>query len=199
MSFLADTFDSSYRPVPLTTHVIGQGFVGDGSNNEFRFWNALNRNVPEILLRFSNGRPSIVFCHSKADTEKLADLLATSHGIAIRGNHNHEVASQTKLTKLQRVLYSGVAFHHAGLDVQDRRLVEKAFVQGKIRALCATSTLAMGVNLPAHLVVVKGTKAWRGGSSGYQNLDQASLVSEPPQLGNLSSIPPYSHLPSSCK
>lgn len=34
----------------------------------------------------------------------------------------------------------------------------------------------MGVNLPAHLVVIKGTRAWRGAGTGYQNIDQASLV-----------------------
>lgn len=171
-----DTFDASYRPVPLTVHVIGQGFVGDEGNQQFRFWSGLNRHVAEILMRFSNQKPCIVFCHSKADTEKLADLLANANGICLNGSGNHAIASQTKVTKLQRVIVRGIAYHHAGLDVDDRRVVERAFSSGMIRALCATSTLAMGVNLPAHLVVIKGTKAWRG-SSGYQELDQASLVS----------------------
>jgi len=35
-------------------------------------------------------------------------------------------------------------------------------MNGKVLVLAATSTLAMGVNLPAHLVMFKGTTAWRG-------------------------------------
>lgn len=171
-----DSFDASYRPVPLTVHVIGQGFVGDESNQQFRFWSGLNRHVAEIIVRFSNNKPAIVFCHSKADAEKLADLLANANGVSQIGNGNQAVASQARITKLQRVLFRGVAYHHAGLEIEDRRVVESAFSQGKIRALCATSTLAMGVNLPAHLVVVKGTKAWRGPGSGYQDIESASLV-----------------------
>lgn len=103
-----DTFDASYRPVPLTTHVIGQGFVGENSSSQFRFWSSLNRNVPELVLRFSNQRPTVIFCHSKPDTEKLADLLANANGLCLQGNGNHDIAGQTKLTKLQRVLYRGM-------------------------------------------------------------------------------------------
>ena len=174
---VTDQFDASYRPVPLTIHAIGQGFVGDDSNSQFRFWSGLNRNVPEIIHRFSKQRSVIVFCHSKAETEKLATLLASSQGIGLNRDSNHDIASQAKISALQRVIYRGVAYHNAGLDADHRRLVERAFMKGAIRVLCATSTLAMGVNLPAHLVVVKGTKAWRGGGSGYQDIDQASLVS----------------------
>ena len=172
----AHTFDDSYRPVPLKTHVIGQGYVGEAGSNQFRFWAALDRNVPDIIHRFSKKKPALVFCHSKNDTEKLADLLAMEHGIGSRNTTNQNMATRTKISKLQRVLFHGIAYHHAGLEVDDRHLVEKLFMDGKIRVLCATSTLAMGVNLPAHLVVIKGTKCWRGGGAGYQDLDQASLL-----------------------
>lgn len=133
-----------------------------------------------------------MFCHSKADAEKLADLLANANGICQIGNGNQAVASEAKITKLQRVLFRGVAYHHAGLEIEDRRVVESAFSQGKIRALCATSTLAMGVNLPAHLVVIKGTKAWRGPGNGYQDLESATLVSSNPGFRWLS-VPFLSH------
>jgi ATP-dependent DNA helicase HFM1/MER3 len=162
--------------VPLTIHVIGQGSMGNNSKNHFHFWNGLDRNVPEIIIRFSDRRPSIVFCHSKADTEKLADLLAASDRIASRSDATAQLANRTRVSRLQRVLLYGIAYHHAGMEVDDRRVVEKAFLNGNIKVLCSTSTLAMGVNLPAHLVVIKGTKAWRGGDSGYQDLDQASLL-----------------------
>ena len=52
---------------------------------------------------------------------------------------------------------SGIGFHHAGLDPGDRAAVERLFLEGMLPVLVSTSTLAMGVNLPAHLVIVKST------------------------------------------
>jgi hypothetical protein len=54
-------------------------------------------------------------------------------------------------------------------------MVEEAFAAGRIRCLAATSTLAVGVNLPAHLVVIVGSKAYRGGS-GYTAIDTSSIL-----------------------
>ena len=128
--------------------------------------------VPSILREFSDGRPSIVFCHSKRDTEKLATDLSSSYGSSPQVNPQlRNIANQTRLASLQRCLFRGVAYHHAGMDAQDRRLVEHAFSNGMISALCATSTLAMGVNLPAHLVVIKGTSMWGGAGIGHVDID----------------------------
>ena len=62
----------------------------------------------------------------------------------------------------------GIGFHNAGLTLNDRTLIEKLFLEGKIKVLCTTSTLAMGVNLPARLVVIKSTQTYRGSGKGYQ-------------------------------
>jgi ATP-dependent DNA helicase HFM1/MER3 len=50
-----------------------------------------------------------------------------------------------------------------------------------LQVLCTTTTLALGVNLPAHLVVVKSTRRWTqngggGGASGYEEYDRASCL-----------------------
>jgi replicative superfamily II helicase len=39
---------------------------------------------------------------------------------------------------------------------QDRNMVEKYFLKGFIKVLVCTATLAWGVNLPAHAVIIKG-------------------------------------------
>ena len=53
-----------------------------------------------------------------------------------------------------------LGIHHAGMLRSDRNLVEKYFSQGLIKVLCCTATLAWGVNLPAHAVIIKGTEIY---------------------------------------
>ncbi len=51
----------------------------------------------------------------------------------------------------------------------DRNLVEKLFSRGLIKVLVCTATLAWGVNLPAHAVIIKvgGAQWWAGHISGW--------------------------------
>lgn len=56
---------------------------------------------------------------------------------------------------LKHTLQFGIGMHHAGLGDHDRSIVETLFVEQKIQVLVATSTLAWGVNTPAHLVIIK--------------------------------------------
>jgi len=54
-----------------------------------------------------------------------------------------------------------IGYHHAGMDSSDRSLIENLFLNAKLLVLFCTSTLAVGVNLPAHLVIIKGTKMYQ--------------------------------------
>ena len=59
-------------------------------------------------------------------------------------------------------LESGIAAHHAGMLPTFKEVVEQLFSQGLIRAVFATETLALGINMPARTVVIEKLDKWNG-------------------------------------
>lgn len=59
-----------------------------------------------------------------------------------------------QVTLLLHLLTRGVAVHHAGLLPVIKMLVEDLFAAGRLRAVFATDTLALGINMPARTVVI---------------------------------------------
>lgn len=81
------------------------------------------------------------------------------------------------LTSLTEAISSGVAFHHAGLTNQDRNAVEKGYLEGEINVICCTSTLAVGVNLPCHMVIIKNTVSYQSmGCKEYSDLEIMQML-----------------------
>lgn len=68
---------------------------------------------------------------------------------------------------LAECVKGGVAFHHAGLRHTQRNLIENAFKERILHCLCATPTLAAGVNLPARRVLIRDLKRYDDGMSRY--------------------------------
>jgi ATP-dependent RNA helicase HelY len=62
------------------------------------------------------------------------------------------------LSGLQR----GIAAHHAGMLPAFKEVVEELFAAGLIRAVFATETLALGINMPARTVVIERLRKWNG-------------------------------------
>ncbi|RFU20820.1 DEAD/DEAH box helicase [Geodermatophilus marinus] len=59
-------------------------------------------------------------------------------------------------------LLAGLAAHHAGLVPAFKETVEECFVQGLVKAVFATETLALGINMPARTVVLERLVKWNG-------------------------------------
>ncbi|KAK9116484.1 hypothetical protein Sjap_015431 [Stephania japonica] len=163
-------FKPSVRPVPLEVHI--QGYPG-------KFYcprmNSMNKPAYAAICTHSPTKPVLIFVSSRRQTRLTAlDLIqfAASDESPRQFLNMPEEALQMVLSQitdqnLRHTLQFGIGLHHAGLNDKDRSLVEELFANNKIQVLVCTSTLAWGVNLPAHLVIIKGTEYYDGKSKRY--------------------------------
>lgn len=163
-------FRPSVRPVPLEVHI--HGFPGQHYCPRMA---TMNKPTFQAIRSHSPAKPVLIFVSSRRQTRLTAlDLIAF---LATEDNpkqwlHQDEreieaIIATVRDSNLKLTLAFGIGMHHAGLHERDRKTVEELFVNCKIQVLIATSTLAWGVNFPAHLVVVKGTEYYDGKSRRY--------------------------------
>ena len=76
----------------------------------------------------------------KEESEKIGELEKLSEKLS-------NMSNSTMGDKLAESVKGGVAFHHAGLRHNQRKLIEESFKKKLLFCLCATPTLAAGVNL----------------------------------------------------
>lgn len=155
-------FKPSVRPVPMRIHV--QGFPGKHYCPRMAL---MNKPVFLAIKEHSPKKPVLIFVASRRQTRltalALISLLASNDNPKLWINYENIndieldlVIDRVKDANLKHTLEFGIGMHHAGLVESDRKIVEDLFLNMKIQVLIATSTLAWGVNLPAHMVIVKG-------------------------------------------
>ncbi|TNY19881.1 P-loop containing nucleoside triphosphate hydrolase protein [Rhodotorula diobovata] len=175
-------FDDEFRPCKLQKVVIGYPRNG----NEFAFANALNFKLFELVRQYSSGKPVLIFCNTRKGCLQAAEALAKEYKQALAWASSRARLAWPKPPRseyktsdkhLAALLENGIATHHAGMDSNDRRLVERLFVDGSISIVCSTSTLAVGVNLPARMVIIRGTKAFIDGQNkDYSDLEVLQMI-----------------------
>ncbi|KAF1778750.1 P-loop containing nucleoside triphosphate hydrolase [Phytophthora cactorum] len=161
-------FRASVRPVPMDVHI--QGFP---ERHYVARMAAMNKPTFMAIKAHSPDKPVLIFVSSKAQT-KLTALDLIQFCVADDGGkrflkmdeavmdsicQSNQIVDET----LKHTLSFGIGLHHAGLARRDRELVEKLYKDRLIQVVISTSTLAWGVNLPAHLVVIKGTEYFQNG------------------------------------
>ncbi|XP_044288180.1 probable ATP-dependent DNA helicase HFM1 [Varanus komodoensis] len=167
--------DERYRPVKLRKIVLG--FPCSSNQTEFKFDLTLNYKVASVIQTYSEQKPTLVFCATRKGVQQAASVLAKDVKFIMNIEQKQRLqksANSVKDARLRDLLVCGVAYHHAGIEVSDRKIIETAFNVGDIPVLFTTSTLAMGVNLPAHLVIIKSTMHYAGGM--FQEYSETDIL-----------------------
>mmetsp|Transcript_35927 Transcript_35927/g.58074 ORF Transcript_35927/g.58074 Transcript_35927/m.58074 type:complete len:2158 (+) Transcript_35927:72-6545(+) len=159
-------FDNSFRPVPLS-----QQYIGITEKKAIKRFTLMNEITYEKVMEQAGKNQVLIFVHSRKETAKTARAIrdmALEHDTLGKflkeDSASREIlqreAEMAKNPHLKELLPYGFGIHHAGMARLDRTLVEDLFGGGHIQVLCSTSTLAWGVNLPAHTVIIKGTQIY---------------------------------------
>ena len=146
--------------------------------------------------------PVLVFCFSRKDCERLARR--SLHRRLLNAEEERRMeALQAELIELFqlppdateaeifRLARSGVGYHHAGMLPANKEITERMFTSGLLRILFTTETFALGINMPARVVIFNSLKKYDGvsfdymrtrdflqmaGRAGRQGLDDEGLV-----------------------
>jgi activating signal cointegrator complex subunit 3 len=189
-------FDNSYRPVPLD-----QYFIGINEKDQFRRLELYNELAYEQAWKsVMKDNQVMIFVHSRKDTVKTgrailecakvkghlrcfvpksssssaaASTTATAANDPVR--YYAGLVAQSKNAELRELFEMGIGCHHAGMLREDRTLTEKMFTAKAINVLICTATLAWGVNLPAHTVIIKGTQVYQPERGGLTELSMQDV------------------------
>ncbi len=151
-------------------------------------------------------KQAIIFVNSKRSAESVAEKIANKLKLDDKELEEYKIISDKALKALSNptkqckrlalCLEKGIAFHHAGLRSEQRRIIETNFRERKIKVICATPTLAQGVDLPAYRTIIRDLKrftqhgmrnipvleyeqqAGRAGRPGQEKLGQAIIFAK---------------------
>ncbi|KAI8992252.1 P-loop containing nucleoside triphosphate hydrolase protein [Pilobolus umbonatus] len=178
----AISFSEEHRPIQLERYVYGYRPTED---NMFLFDRKMDWKLLDIIKKHSHNKSVLIFC----STRKSAQLACETIVKMMNTRKMNSLCSAAPSTSfkdkaLSKLVNKGIAFHHAGLQLDDRLKLEDLFLKKYIRVLATTSTLAVGVNLPAHLVIIKSTKGYQNGClSEYSDLDILQMMGRAGRVG----------------
>jgi ATP-dependent RNA helicase HelY len=134
---------------------------------------------PDVIARLdaSGLLPAITFIFSRAGCNAAVEQCLRA-GLRLTTPEESEVIKRTAERRTADIppedlavlgygewldgLRRGIAAHHAGMLPAFKEVVEELFAAGLVRAVFATETLALGINMPARTVVIEKLDKWNG-------------------------------------
>src|SRR5579859_6988203 len=134
---------------------------------------------PDVISRLdaSGLLPAITFIFSRAGCDAAVQQCLAA-GLRLTTPEEAELIQQTAERRTAEIppedlivlgygewldgLRRGIAAHHAGMLPAFKEVVEELFAGGLVRAVFATETLALGINMPARTVVIEKLDKWNG-------------------------------------
>lgn len=181
----AEVIGSDHRPVVLREGVVSHSgdftyveWIGTDRTPGSETLHALKGDkAPELavdlaskLLTASENEQVLLFVSSRQATRLLATSLAakckTLPSATKAAQALTELEDSETVQALNQTLARSIAFHNSDLTIDERLAVERGFRTGDIRCVVATSTLSMGVNMPASTVIIAGHLKWSKDSAG---------------------------------
>ncbi|KAL0949691.1 hypothetical protein HGRIS_009728 [Hohenbuehelia grisea] len=177
-------FDSSFRPIPLEQHFLGIRGKPNSPQSRKNLDRVTFQKVSELV---HEGHQVMVFVHARKETVKSAISLmesAIAEGVAedfLCEEHPQwstfrRSIGESRNKEMKTLFDSGFGIHHAGMLRTDRNMMERMFEARAIKVLCCTATLAWGVNLPAHAVVIKGTQVYDSSKGAFVDLSVLDVL-----------------------
>ena len=177
-------FDGSYRPCPLR-----QEFIGVTDKKAIKQLKTMNDVCYTKVIEQvgQNKQQLLIFVHSRKETAKTAKYIKDKAlemetiGQILRSDAAsreilEEESSQVTDRDLKELMPYGFGIHHAGMSRSDRSSVEDLFADGSLQVLVCTATLAWGVNLPAHTVIIKGTQIYSPEKGSWVELSPQDVL-----------------------
>ena len=164
----AELTTSEWRPVPLKEGVC--------YNRKIKFADKSTRPVGKEVRdelaalavdTVKEGGQALIFVGTRRASQATASLAGRYVRGLLRPEERKKLGEAAKAVegalgeptricrRLAECVREGVAFHHAGLHHAQRKVVEDAFRGNLIKVVCATPTLAAGVNLPSRRTIIR--------------------------------------------
>uniref|UniRef100_A0A0N5BPB9 Helicase POLQ-like n=1 Tax=Strongyloides papillosus TaxID=174720 RepID=A0A0N5BPB9_STREA len=174
----AKHFSSDFRPVKVIERVkIGDNLYNVNDEGDLVLHKKLevsdeikkvdSDGIVSLIKDISPQKQVVIFCPTRDNCEHVCKLVATllPGSSEILNDQREEIIdyilhdNEWKIDKNMEIgIRAGIAYHHSGLNSEEKHYIETGFKNGALYALCATSTLAAGANLPVRCVIINQPK-----------------------------------------
>uniref|UniRef100_A0A0K0FSY6 Mutagen-sensitive 301 (inferred by orthology to a D. melanogaster protein) n=1 Tax=Strongyloides venezuelensis TaxID=75913 RepID=A0A0K0FSY6_STRVS len=210
----ANHFSSDFRPVKLIERAkIGDSLYDINSEGDLVLHSKMKTSekvkktdpddIVSLIKDIVPQKSVIIFCPTKKNCENVCKMVTklAPKSFKTPNSDREEIIDNIKNENdgdiegiMENGIRAGIAYHHSGLSSEERHWIETAFQNGTLYALCATSTLAAGVNLPARRVIIKQPQVGidflgksqylqmigRSGRAGYDDKGESITIVGPP-------------------